>query len=130
MRTAALALAAACLACASGPGSPQGRTGTPSPQRAPAGDTAQKNTPGPGGVSLPNADPFPSTYRPFPSRPTVIRNVTILSAAGPRIANGALLMRDGKIAAVGASVDAPAGAAVIDGAGKYVTPGIIEVHSH
>ena len=41
-----------------------------------------------------------------------------------------MLLRDGKIAAVGQTVDAPADAIVIDGTGKYVTPGIIDVHSH
>jgi imidazolonepropionase-like amidohydrolase len=66
----------------------------------------------------------------YPSRPTVIRNVTIITAAGPTIRNGAILMEGGKITAVGATVNAPAGAVVIDGAGKYVTPGIIDVHSH
>jgi imidazolonepropionase-like amidohydrolase len=81
-------------------------------------------------LSAPNADPFPSTYRPAPSRPTVIRNVTILTAAGPAIRNGAVLLQDGRIAAVGATVQAPADAVVIDGAGKYVTPGIIDTHSH
>jgi imidazolonepropionase-like amidohydrolase len=85
---------------------------------------------GSGALSLPNADPFPSTYRAYPSRPTVIRNVTILTAAGPRIQNGAILLRDGRIAAVGQTVQAPADAVVIDGAGKYVTPGIIDTHSH
>src|SRR4051812_3804558 len=86
--------------------------------------------PGRGALSLPNADPFPSTYTPFASRPTVIRNVTIMTAAGPTITNGAILLQDGKVVAVGATVNAPAGAVVIDGAGKYVTPGIIDVHSH
>ena len=83
-----------------------------------------------GALSEPNADPFPSTYGAPATRPTVIRNVTILTAAGPTIRNGALLLRDGKVAAVGATVDAPADAVVIDGAGKYVTPGIIDTHSH
>ncbi len=83
-----------------------------------------------GGLSLPNANPFPSTYQPFPSRPTVIRNVTILTAAGPTIHNGSVLLRDGRIAEVGTSVTAPADAVVIDGAGKYLTPGIIDTHSH
>ena len=83
-----------------------------------------------GALSTPNADPFPSTYKPFASRPTLIRNVTILTAAGPAIRNGSLLLRDGKIAEVGTSVAAPADAVVIDGAGKYVTPGIIDNHSH
>ena len=40
---------------------------------------------GRGATSTPNADPFPSTYVPFPSRTTVIRNVNILTAAGPLI---------------------------------------------
>jgi imidazolonepropionase-like amidohydrolase len=92
--------------------------------------TPPATVPGPGALSLPNADPFPSTYVLFASRPTVIRNVTIMTAAGPTIRNGAILMQGGKIVAVGASVNAPADAVVIDGAGKYVTPGIIDVHSH
>jgi len=105
------------------------------PQREPGAGTSQAAaspapSPGPGGTSLPNADPFPSTYKPFPRRTTVIRNATIMTAAGPTINNGSVLMRDGKIAAVGASVDAPADALVIDGTGKYVTPGLIDVHSH
>ncbi len=83
-----------------------------------------------GAYSRPNADPFPSTYAPFPSRPTVIRNVNIFTAAGPLIRNGAILMQDGRVAAVGASVPAPDGAVEIDGQGKYVTPGLIDTHSH
>ncbi len=75
-------------------------------------------------------DAFPSTYAPFPSSTTVIRNATILTAAGPIIEGGALLIQGGKIAAVGARVDAPADATVIDGTGKWVTPGVIDTHSH
>jgi imidazolonepropionase-like amidohydrolase len=86
--------------------------------------------PGAGALSLPNADPFPSTYVPYASRPTVIRNVTIMTAAGPAIRNGAILLQGGKITAVGTTVSAPGDAVVIDGTGKYVTPGIIDVHSH
>lgn len=117
-------IASACLifACATAqmPQSPS--------QKSP--DSTPATPPGPGGTSLPNANPFPSTYRPFPSRTTVIRNATIMTAAGPSIKNGSVLLRDGKIAAVGASVNAPADALVIDGTGKFVTPGIIDVHSH
>jgi imidazolonepropionase-like amidohydrolase len=102
------------------------RTATDSARR----DSMPKTPPGPGGMSLPNANPFPSTYKPFPSRPTLITHVTILTAAGPHIEDGSLLLQDGKIAAVGTSVTAPAGAVVIDGSGMYVTPGIIDTHSH
>jgi len=88
-------------------------------------------TPGPGALSVPFADPYPSTYVPFPSRATLIRNATLLTAAGPVIRNGSILLRDGKIVAVGANVAAPADAVtVIDAHGKYVTPGIIDIHSH
>jgi imidazolonepropionase-like amidohydrolase len=83
-----------------------------------------------GSLSVPNADPFPSTYRATPSRATVIRNATILTATGPALRNASILLRDGKIVEVGATVNAPADAVVIDGAGKYVTPGLIDTHSH
>ena len=96
-----------------------------------ATDSAKGTLPGPGGVSVPMADPFPSTYKPFASRTTYISNLTILTAAGPAIHRGDILLRDGKIAAVGAgALDVPADAARIDGSGKYLTPGIIDVHSH
>jgi imidazolonepropionase-like amidohydrolase len=122
MRASFCFLLAGATACASA--APQTRTSS-----TPARDSAQAGA-GLGGTSTPNADPFPSTYAPFPSRTTVIRNVNILTAAGPLIRNGAILLQNGKIAAVGATVNAPADALVIDGAGKYVTPGIIDDHSH
>lgn len=103
---------------------------TPQTTQSPAPRDSTPAAIGRGATSSPLADPFPSTYVPFPSRPTVIRNVNILTAAGPMIRNGAILLQNGKISAVGASVDVPAGATVIDGAGKYVTPGIIDDHSH
>jgi imidazolonepropionase-like amidohydrolase len=75
-------------------------------------------------------NPFASTYAPPEARPTLIRNATILTAAGPVIERGSILLRDGKVAEVGASVQAPSDAVVIDASGKWVTPGIIDTHSH
>jgi imidazolonepropionase-like amidohydrolase len=109
---------------------------TPTTQPRPATQPAQaradtgRAAPGPGAVSAPNADPFPSTYVMPASRPTLIRDVTILTAAGPTIRNGSVLLRDGKIVAVGTTVAAPSDADIVDGRGKYVTPGIIDDHSH
>jgi imidazolonepropionase-like amidohydrolase len=98
---------------------------------APAGDTKEKEPePGKGGLSVPKDDPFPSTYKAPASPAFAIRNATLLTAAGPVIVNGTVLVRDGKIAAVGAAVDVPAGTAVIDAAGKFVTPGLVDDHSH
>jgi imidazolonepropionase-like amidohydrolase len=77
-----------------------------------------------------NKDPYPSTYKAYPGVPTLIRNVTIYDGEGGRIENGTLLFADGKISAVGAKVEVQAGTTIIDGTGKWVTPGIIDVHSH
>src|SRR5207245_9869941 len=73
---------------------------------------------------------YPSSYRRHPNPSVVIRHATIISATGQQSANGSLLMKDGKIVAIGTGVDAPAGAVVVDGTGKYVTPGLIDDHSH
>jgi imidazolonepropionase-like amidohydrolase len=77
-----------------------------------------------------NPDPFPSTYRAFPSGPTAIVGATILTGTGLEIDNGTVLIRDGKIEQVAAGLAAPSGYAVIDGHGKWITPGIIDAHSH
>lgn len=95
-----------------------------------AAQDSTRATVGPGGLSEPNADPFPSTYRAAPSRLTAIRNATVMTAAGSTIRGGTVVLRDGKILAVGANVTIPDGAVVVDGTGKFVTPGIIDSHSH
>ena len=73
---------------------------------------------------------YPSTYHRHPTPPVLIRNATVLTGAGPELDHASVLLAEGKIVAVGADVAAPAGAAVIDGTGKFVTPGIIDAHSH
>jgi imidazolonepropionase-like amidohydrolase len=78
----------------------------------------------------PPAHPFPSTYAAPQTGVTLIRNATVLTAAGPRLDNASLLLRDGRIEAVGPDITAPANATVIDATGKWVTPGVIDSHSH
>ncbi|HEX9487133.1 MAG TPA: hypothetical protein VF976_08715, partial [Gemmatimonadales bacterium] len=73
---------------------------------------------------------YPSTYSRHPNPPVLIRNATIMTATGQEIPNGSIVLKDGRIVAVGAKVDAPAGAVLVDGTGKYVTPGLIDDHSH
>ena len=97
-------------ACAAGNAAPE------SASRAPA-ETYSRN-------------PYPSTYQPYPGVPTLVTNVTIFDGEGGRIDNGSVLFADGEIVELGQNVAAPDGATVIDGAGKWVTPGIIDVHSH
>lgn len=76
------------------------------------------------------APAFASTYKPFPSRTVLLKDARVFDGKGGMIEQGDVLLRDGKIAAVGANLDAPAGAEVINASGKWVTPGIIDVHSH
>jgi imidazolonepropionase-like amidohydrolase len=78
-------------------------------------------------------DAYPSTYQIYPGVPTVIRNVTIFDGEGGRINNGVVLFADGKIVAIAgtmADLNVPANATIIDGTGKWVTPGVIDIHSH
>jgi imidazolonepropionase-like amidohydrolase len=60
----------------------------------------------------------------------VIQNATILTVTNGTIERGSVLIKNGKIAEVGTSVKVPKDAVVIDAAGKFVTPGIIDCHSH
>jgi imidazolonepropionase-like amidohydrolase len=53
-----------------------------------------------------------------------------MTAAGEEIAGGDVLLVNGRIEAVGTGLDAPSGAEVIDASGRFVTPGIIDTHSH
>jgi imidazolonepropionase-like amidohydrolase len=59
-----------------------------------------------------------------------VRGATVHTAAGAPIANATIVVRDGKVVAVGANVPVPAGARVIDAAGKVIIPGMIDEHSH
>jgi len=59
-----------------------------------------------------------------------IRNATIQTITNGVIENGTIVIRDGKIAAIGRNVRVPDGVQVIDGAGMYVMPGLIDAHSH
>jgi imidazolonepropionase-like amidohydrolase len=78
-----------------------------------------------------NPDPFPSTYRPLPGGDMAIVGATVMTGAGQRIENGVVVVTGGRIAAVGGPATAvPAGHRVVDGRGRFVTPGVIDVHSH
>ena len=61
---------------------------------------------------------------------TLIKNATVLTITHGTLQNTDVLLRDGKIAAIGKNLNASANARIIDGAGKYVMPGIIDCHSH
>jgi imidazolonepropionase-like amidohydrolase len=60
----------------------------------------------------------------------LIKNATVMTVTHGNIKNGSIYIKDGKIAAVGDNITAPATATVIDAGGKYLTPGIVDSHSH
>jgi len=100
-----------------------------------AATAAERNTASASSASTKAAEPakiaFPSTYRAYPSTPTAVTGVTIYDGEGGRIDNGTVVMSGGKINSVGGPDTAiPADVMILDGSGKYVTPGIIDVHSH
>lgn len=75
-------------------------------------------------------DAFPSTYVAPARTDVLIRNATILDGAGKRIDGGDVLVRAGKIAQIGKGLANPGGVTEIDGKGRWLTPGVIDVHSH
>ncbi len=75
--------------------------------------------------------PFPSTYKAYPGAATAIRNVTVFDGEGGKVDHATVLFRDGKVEEIhSGKIDLAAGYLEIDGTGKFVTPGIIDIHSH
>jgi imidazolonepropionase-like amidohydrolase len=83
------------------------------------------------GSQISGSTPAPTASQtPTPSPDMLIKNGTILTVTHGVIQNGSVLVHNGKIAQIGASIAAPAGATVIDASGKFVMPGVIDCHSH
>lgn len=74
--------------------------------------------------------PYPSTYEPPPAGPILISGATVLTGRGEQLDDTDVLLSEGKVAAIGKGLEAPAGATHIDAKGKWLTPGLIDVHSH
>jgi len=72
---------------------------------------------------------YPSQYKAPVGQDMLLRGATILDGVGGRIDGGDVLIRGGRIVAVGKGLTNP-GVDVVDAAGRWVTPGVIDVHSH
>ena len=113
MRRIVFLVASAILtACAATPGKP--------------GDSGKTVQPAATGA----ADFYPSTYHAPSSPPTLIRHATVLTGTGTRLDDADVLIVGGKIQAVGSNLQAPPQSKIVDGTGRWVTPGLIDVHSH
>lgn len=76
-----------------------------------------------------NKNPYPSTYTPISTTSTLITNATVLTGTGERLDDADVLLVGGKVQQVGKDLAVKADT-TIDAQGKWVTPGIIDVHSH
>jgi len=72
----------------------------------------------------------PSETPPARGPSLVLRGATVLTAAGPALEHADVWVEDGRIAEVGKAVTAPSTVKVIDVTGRFITPGIIDPHSH
>ncbi|MEL7187053.1 MAG: amidohydrolase, partial [Pseudomonadota bacterium] len=72
---------------------------------------------------------FESRYEAMPSTATLLQGGTVLTGTGERLDDADVLMEGGKIVAIGTGLDA-GDANVVDASGKWITPGVIDVHSH
>ena len=81
-------------------------------------------------LSPEEAKAFESTYEPNDSGDVFIEDARILTGTGKEILKGSILISSNKIKAIGESLSKPPGAKAIDANGKWVTPGIIDIHSH
>ncbi len=76
-----------------------------------------------------NGEAYASRYAPLPSEPVLFSGATVLTGTGERLDDADLLLRDGRIAAVARGLDDD-GVTRIDASGLWITPGVIDVHSH
>jgi imidazolonepropionase-like amidohydrolase len=80
-------------------------------------------------AAAPVSDPFEGLV-PDLGRVILIKNANVMTVSHGTLKGASLLIRDGKIAALGTDVTAPAGARVVDGTDKWITPGFVDCHSH
>ena len=77
-----------------------------------------------------NYEPFQSTYEPLPPTNTIFRNANIYDGEGNELINTDLIIKDGKVVAIGVDLPSSDDLKEIDASGKWITPGIIDIHSH
>ena len=77
-----------------------------------------------------NSDVFVSTYNPSSSGDVLIRGGKILTGTGEELEGVDILIRDNMIQEISKAIKPSSDALVIDAEGKWITPGIIDIHSH
>ena len=81
-------------------------------------------------ISYAEKAPFESSYEPLPYTNTIFRNANIYDGEGNEFSETDLLIKDGKIIAMGVDLPGSSEFKEVDASGKWITPGIIDIHSH
>ncbi len=92
-----------------------------------SGDESPERDAGPTFASEIKADRIPKTKT---GGNVLIQNATIIPVTGPTLDHASILIRDGKIEAIGQILEVPEGVTVIDGQGRFIIPGFVDCHSH
>jgi imidazolonepropionase-like amidohydrolase len=97
-----------------------------------AGEEAWSAPDAPAAVATKAKDPVEAPAKPAPKGDMVLlRGARIIPVVGPEIAEGAILLADGKIHSVGVKIEPPQGATIVDlPKGSVVVPGFIDLHTH
>ena len=74
--------------------------------------------------------PFESTYTPMPHSNVLLKNGNIFDGDGNKFLNTDIILQDGKIVAIGKDLPRSMDLEVVDATNKWITPGIIDIHSH
>jgi len=81
-------------------------------------------------LAPPGIEPPSDATAPFEGPALLLRSASVMTAAGPTLERADVLVIGSRIAAVGAGLEPPAGALIVDAADRWITPGLIDVHSH
>ena len=97
--------------------------------QSPASDSTSEETASIAPVGVDGRVPYASTYKRYPGAATALVGATVFDGKGGKLEGATVLFSGGKVVGVGSGLSTQ-GYTVIDGSGKYVTPGIIDIHSH
>ena len=77
-----------------------------------------------------DTEPYESSYEPLPYTNTIFKNANIYDGDGKELVETDIIIQDGKIIAIGKELPGSNELITVDATGKWITPGIIDIHSH
>ena len=81
-------------------------------------------------IEATNFEPYESTYEPLPYINTILKNANIYDGDGNEFLETDIIIQNGKIISIGKDLPGADELTIVDATGKWITPGIIDIHSH